>query len=74
MGIVEVSTEFIPHDTYTSPHVAASTDTKGKRGNRIYDGGDTHLAGHDLTDIWSSVASLHPPAPCPCSRSLGQAG
>lgn len=46
-----VSTEFILHGMYATPPRVASTDTKGKRGNGRYDGGDTPLAGHDLTRI-----------------------
>lgn len=45
-----VSIEFTPRGMYASPPIAASMDTKGKRGNGRYDGGDTALAGHDVTD------------------------
>lgn len=51
MEITGVSTEFTPHGMYASPSIAASKDTKGKRSNGRYDGGDTPLAGHDLTNM-----------------------
>lgn len=49
MGITGISTEFIPHGTYARPPV--NSQYGHQVGNGRYDGGDTPLAGHDLTDI-----------------------
>lgn len=53
-GIRGVSTvgsvDFITHGTFPNLPAAASRDTKGEKGSDRYDGVNTPLAGHDLTD------------------------